>query len=68
MKLGLIGKLSDIHQAQEVSFQFVHLVYYIGIERKNLKERKERNEGRLLEQLKCTATHADRIFEGWQCT
>lgn len=38
MELGLIRKLSDIHEAQEVSFQFVHLVYYIGIKRKNLKE------------------------------
>lgn len=38
MELGLIRKLPDIHEAQEVSFQFVHLVYYIGIQRKHLKK------------------------------
>lgn len=31
-ELGILGKLSNFHKAQEVSFQFVHLVHYVGIQ------------------------------------
>lgn len=63
MELGLIRKLSDIHEAQEVSFQLVHLVYDVGVQRKNLEEQKDRIT--VQEQLKCAATRADRSLEGW---
>lgn len=31
-ELGFLRKLSDVHEAQEVSFQLVHLVHYVGIQ------------------------------------
>lgn len=46
MELGLIRKLSNIHEAQEVSFQLVHLVYDVAVQRKNLKEQKDEEESR----------------------
>lgn len=43
MELSLIRKLSHVYEAQEVPFQFVHLVYYIGIQGKHLKKIKIRD-------------------------
>lgn len=39
-ELSIIGKLSDVHETQEVSFQLVHLVHYVGIQRKDLNRQK----------------------------
>lgn len=39
-ELSVIGKLSDVHETQEVSFQLVHLVHYVGIQRKDLDRQK----------------------------
>lgn len=65
MELSLIRKLSHIHEPQEVPFQFVHLVYYIGIQRKNLREQKIEITLALVHwQLQCVVIHVDRSFFG----
>lgn len=35
-ELSLLGELADIHQAQEIPFQLVHLVHYVSVQRENL--------------------------------
>lgn len=35
-ELSLLGELPDLHQAQEISLQLIHLVGYVSVQRENL--------------------------------
>lgn len=39
-ELGFVRKLSDVNETQEVSFQLIHLVDYVGIQGKDLNRQK----------------------------